>query len=271
MTRSAIYILVIFVVSIFSVLPRLSAQEDTSTGSSKTDQAQEIQPLYNSLEGVELELTTLEIQVQNLRQQRNLALVFGFLMVAGVFGLFYYYNQNLKEKDQAIAHAMGQLNEIQQKILRLEFNKDRLEKQLVEKDLNLQLTQLSKKNEFLQTIKEEVNHMEGSVNGKESGALQKLNNLLDSDLRKEDEWQNFLATFKHVHDDYLHALKAKNAKLTPNDLRLAILMKMHLNTKEIAGILNISSQGVKKARYRLRKKLELDSAVSVQEYLISLT
>jgi len=42
---------------------------------------------------------------------------------------------------------------------------------------------------------------------------------------------------------------------------------MNLGSKEIASILNISDMGVKKARYRLRKKLSLNSEESLEQYL----
>ena len=48
------------------------------------------------------------------------------------------------------------------------------------------------------------------------------------------------------------------------------LLKMNLSSKEIANILNISTEGVKKARYRLRKKLNLSSDDSLQEVVISM-
>jgi DNA-binding CsgD family transcriptional regulator len=51
---------------------------------------------------------------------------------------------------------------------------------------------------------------------------------------------------------------------------LMSLLKMNLSSKEIANILNISMEGVKKARYRLRKKLNLSTEESLQELVIEL-
>ena len=48
------------------------------------------------------------------------------------------------------------------------------------------------------------------------------------------------------------------------------LLKMNLTSKEIANILNISNDGIKKARYRLRKKLNLSTEESLQEIVIAL-
>ncbi len=45
---------------------------------------------------------------------------------------------------------------------------------------------------------------------------------------------------------------------------------MSLSSKEIASMLNISDDGVKKARQRFRKKLELQSEDSLEAYVMAL-
>ena len=57
----------------------------------------------------------------------------------------------------------------------------------------------------------------------------------------------------HVH--YLDKLKEQNPNLTSYELRLCAYMKSNLSTKEIATILNIQPDSVKKAKQRLRKKV----------------
>jgi DNA-binding CsgD family transcriptional regulator len=45
---------------------------------------------------------------------------------------------------------------------------------------------------------------------------------------------------------------------------------MNLSSKEIANILNISGEGIKKARYRLRKKMNITTDDSLQDLILSL-
>ncbi|MCE7993633.1 MAG: helix-turn-helix transcriptional regulator [Roseivirga sp.] len=52
-------------------------------------------------------------------------------------------------------------------------------------------------------------------------------------------------------------LKATYPHLTAYDLRLCTYLKSNLSTKEIAILLNITPDSVKKAKHRLRKKLHL--------------
>ena len=64
-------------------------------------------------------------------------------------------------------------------------------------------------------------------------------------------------------------LKAQYGDFSNTEWRLISLMKMNLSSKDIANILRISTNGVKKARYRLRKKMDLASEMDLQDYLIS--
>jgi len=48
------------------------------------------------------------------------------------------------------------------------------------------------------------------------------------------------------------------------------LLKMNLSSKEIANILNISNDGIKKARQRLRKKLGIPSEQSLEVIVIAI-
>ena len=60
-------------------------------------------------------------------------------------------------------------------------------------------------------------------------------------------------------------LKKEYPNLTAYDLRLCIYLKAGLSTKEIATILNITPDSVKKAKHRLRKKLGLNPSTRWEE------
>jgi DNA-binding CsgD family transcriptional regulator len=53
-----------------------------------------------------------------------------------------------------------------------------------------------------------------------------------------------------------------------SEVRLISLLKMNMTSKEIADIMGISDSGVKKARYRLRKKMNLEDS-ELQGFLLS--
>lgn len=59
------------------------------------------------------------------------------------------------------------------------------------------------------------------------------------------------------HRSYIEQLKSQNPRLTSYELRLCAYLKSNLSTKEIATILNIQPESVKKAKQRLRRKISL--------------
>ncbi len=58
--------------------------------------------------------------------------------------------------------------------------------------------------------------------------------------------------------------------LTYKDLRLATFIKMHLSNKEIAFLLNLTHNGIKKAIQRLRKKLGLNGKENLRKVIYTI-
>lgn len=76
-----------------------------------------------------------------------------------------------------------------------------------------------------------------------------------------ESWQHFTQTFEMAHPGFYQRLQQRFPELTENDLKLCALLRLGFDTKELAAILSITFESVKKARVRLRKKLELSDEV----------
>jgi DNA-binding CsgD family transcriptional regulator len=61
---------------------------------------------------------------------------------------------------------------------------------------------------------------------------------------------------------------ALEANLSPAEIRLCCLLKLNLPSKDIAAILSISPDSLRIARYRLRKKLNLDAKANLNTFLL---
>ena len=68
----------------------------------------------------------------------------------------------------------------------------------------------------------------------------------------------------------MQKVQEKFPQLTANDQKLCAYLRMNLSTKEIAPLMNISIRGVEVARYRLRKKLDLESTVNLNKFMLEL-
>ena len=69
------------------------------------------------------------------------------------------------------------------------------------------------------------------------------------------------------HADFRRRMSARYIALTEYDLRLCVMLKANLSTKEISVLLNITPDSVKKAKHRLRKKLKMNPEVSWREMI----
>lgn len=101
-------------------------------------------------------------------------------------------------------------------------------------------------------------------------ALNKLQKEIKSQMNPENDWENFSIHFEKVHPSFFRNLKSKHQNLTLNELRLCAYLLMNMSNKEIALLLYISTDAVQKAKYRLKKKFELDVEFSLYDYLIAL-
>lgn len=91
-------------------------------------------------------------------------------------------------------------------------------------------------------------------------------NIYHTILTNED-WLAFKSYFSNKYPGYINHLRLTHAHLTEAEERLFLLIKLNLSTKEIASILGIATESVKKTRSRLRKKLGIDEDTKLDTYI----
>ena len=84
---------------------------------------------------------------------------------------------------------------------------------------------------------------------------------------KNNSWEQFQMYFKNVHPDFIDNLLEAYPKLTPEELKLCHYLRMNMSSKEIAAITNKEMHSIDIARYRLRKKFNLERNVKFNEFL----
>lgn len=159
---------------------------------------------------------------------------------------------------------------IRQKLKRNKLEKEKVDSELAfkKKELTTHALHLAKKNEVLESLKQKAQELKENEESKKG--YQQLIRTINFDLQDDNNWENFARYFEEVHKDFNSNVKSKFPDVTSNELRLMALLKMNLSSKEIANILNISPEGIKKARYRLRKKLDITTEDSLQDLVLSL-
>ncbi len=84
---------------------------------------------------------------------------------------------------------------------------------------------------------------------------------------EQDNWEVFKLRFTEVHKDFFTKLKASHPTLTKSELKFCAYLRIHLSSHQISSALNVTNEGVKKSRYRIRKKLKLATIDSLEDYI----
>ena len=98
--------------------------------------------------------------------------------------------------------------------------------------------------------------------------LRKTIKSLDDQIKGENNWKHFETHFNQIHDNSLERLKEEYPDLNHREIRLCAYLKLNLSSKEIAPLMGISYRGVESLRFRLRKKMELDTSINLTDFII---
>lgn len=195
----------------------------------------------------------------------NLMIIIYALFVVLVLYLLYLFNRFKLKKQQNILEDKFE-KEHQERINKLE--KERLIHEINQKRKELANTTIvaAKKNEMLMEIQNELNKDETKfANEYRKKFIQKKINKV---IKNKDEWKVFETNFNEIHEDFFKVLLNTYPSLTNKDLKLCSYLKMNLASKEIAPLMGISLRGVEIHRYRLRKKMNLDKDINLNNFLI---
>ncbi len=129
---------------------------------------------------------------------------------------------------------------------------------------------LVQKSEILTKIKNDLNNLISEASQDNKKKIQQISRAIEADIRLDNSWDQFEFHFDQVHEDFFKRLRKQFPDLTPKDQKLCAYLRMNLATKEIAPLLNISIRGVEISRYRLRKKLSLDSETNLVAFVLDI-
>lgn len=202
-------------------------------------------------------MNKLKLEKENSIFQRNLFIIILFLSLISIYFVLRSISANNKRKEDE-----------------LKFNQEILKKELQssEKELSLFKENRNKQNEFVESIKLELESLKSENNSFDKiEFIEKLNNSV---IVTQQDWLQFSTLFNQVHPKFIDVLKQNYPQLTANEIRIIVLTKLDYSTKEMASMLGVSIDAIHKSRYRLRKKLELpeeDNFANMTQKITELT
>ena len=170
----------------------------------------------------------------------------GFLIV---FSLLIFVDLNRREKKVQI--------ENERKFAEYENARLLTEKKLLEanRTLEAQIIFLKDKNVQIQKLKTEINDRQESQLDNGRSDTGRLDELLQTHLMTEENWQNFRREFRREHSTFYDNIQESFPEITESNLRIILLQKLGFTNAEISGLLGITIEAVKKSKQRLKHKL----------------
>jgi len=195
-----------------------------------------------------------------------------------VLGWVIISRQRLKIRNAGILALQNkQMHDAQQELMQTALeNKQLLENKLVQdleikgKELTSHTLHVIQKNQLLEDLRNRLEIMVKDDKRDQKKQIQQLIQQINLNFNYDEYWTGFREIFEQVHQEFFAKLKERRDDLTYNDLRLAALIKLNLDSKDMATLLAISPDSLRVSKYRLKKKLQLEEGESLTSFINSL-
>ncbi len=127
--------------------------------------------------------------------------------------------------------------------------------------------QVNQQSTLLSNVKSQIIHMLTEEKDPEIQAS-RIEKALDSQVNESEVWDSLRFHFEQVHPKFFQRLNLKYDALTQYDLKFCAFIRINLENKEIARLLNITLKGVHQTRWRLKKKLDLSKNNDLDQFII---
>ncbi len=197
----------------------------------------------------------LLIEQERQKRQKTTFIWIGLLLLILLVVILILYNARLRYSRQ------------KQKLIQLqmELEKEKAERQALEinrlqKELIVESTQLDKKNETIERIKNKIK--KNQLNDDD------LKELLLADSITDKSFEDFSKLMQKVHPHFYLKLQEKaDQRLTALDLKYCTYIFMDFSSKEIANILHVDPNTVRTTKHRLKLKLKLTKEDDIALYI----
>jgi DNA-binding CsgD family transcriptional regulator len=146
-------------------------------------------------------------------------------------------------------------------IYRQQVQRSRLEKELLlqqklaaeeastvaREQLDLFTAHIIEKNDMIDKLQDQLKLQHQSIHDE----------LITQTILTDEDWTRFKSLFEKARPGFFEHLQSIAPGITPAELRLAALLQLKLDTKNIAAMQGISPDAVRKSKSRLRQRLNI--------------
>lgn len=232
---------------------------------------------------LEVQFATQEKEKENLvlKQEKRLqwlqiwGLILGFILLGTIALLAIQRMYSNIQKKQELIIKNEAIHNLEKQLIENQLHKKKLEQQKTKIELDyktnrltdfaLDITQKNKISEELNTQLDAIESMK--IPKPASDKLRQLRQFIATNLQINEEVSTFQNSIDEAYLEFNRKLKQQFPKLTKNDVILCGFLRLGLQNKEVATLRNTSQNAVKMARYRLRKKLQIDAETDIVGFL----
>lgn len=223
-------------------------------------------------------------EVSELYQEHFLLIRSSRILIAGILVLFiailvlfklYRQKKKMIDKEAELKTERQKATNLQLQNTELEVKARKAEAKALQVDLEAKnvalatnLLNLSKVNEFLSVLRQNIRQkMEHPDRKPDEAYLKELDQKISVHFNT-NVWEEFELLYASGGSSFVSRLTEVHPDLTINNKRLCYLILSDLTTKEISVIMSKNYRSVEMARHRLRNKLGLDRDTSLRDYLL---
>lgn len=173
----------------------------------------------------------------------------------------YLFNRYKKFQKEKVAKFAKQNSELNSNVDVLKDEKLQNHQQLLFKNLLV-----DEKQTFLKHLASEIKELANKPNNKQKKHLLDIYQKIQLNI-KDTIGNEFEYHFNEVHPNFYKAFIEKGFELSKNEMRLAALIKLNFNTKEISEITKQTTNTINVAKSRLKNKLELGKNDSLYNFI----
>lgn len=121
----------------------------------------------------------------------------------------------------------------------------------------------------LQQLKDDLYLIDRRLTKVEKNSQQELKTepLLFPKIASSSDMDSFDLAFRQHYPGFVNNLRALAPGITNGEERLCMMIKLNMNIREVAQMLNIDTKSVHTSRARLKRKLPLEEGIGIDEWI----
>ena len=243
--------------------------------SSIEEKAHAVKNAAKSLAQFEMEKQEQEMKqkMKEIEMRKAMEIVAIILGIIGFLAVLAYTIWKRRKMQKKHILTEQELSKVQQELSKTSEEKSKVEeeKNKVEEEKNKVEEEKAKAEEEKNKAQEEKTKMAEELKKMESQDLDKMKAGISIqqilDLRGDEKFKDY---FIQAFPEFISLLRQKAPNLTTKEELYCMLMGLNTTNSELSQLFHIARSSVIVAKYRIRKKLNLEDGVSMEDYLADL-